>query len=92
MKIYDYETFEKNCKNIKAIKFKEPEEVQDYDYYYNKVFFGKKFNAIYNSEISGIINIKVYIMGVFKRNYTITFDVFNDVVEYVEVNAELEIE
>lgn len=44
MRIYDFENFEKNCKKIKAIKYKEAKEIPSC---YNKEYFawGRKFVA-----------------------------------------------
>ena len=90
MKIYDFETFEENCKNIKAIKFKETEEIPER---YNKEYFcwGKKFKANFVRKDGGTITIKIYMIG-FKRNFATTFNIFVDTIEYVETNSELEIE
>lgn len=91
MKIYDFKTFKENYENIKAIKFKEPEEMQ---YNYDKVyscFFGKKLKAIYGSIFFDFIFIKIY----FDKNkitYPINFDTFNNYIEYVETKVSLEIE
>jgi hypothetical protein len=91
MRIYDFETFEKNCKNIKAIKFKKIEEVPEYERYNNKDFFGKKFKATYISDIFDVITIKIY-AGVFLHLYTTTFINFNNIVEYVEINNSIDLE
>jgi len=91
MKIYDFETFKKNCKNVKAIKYKEAQEIP---IRYNKEYFawGKKFDATFISEdIYNFIDINIC-LGDFKRKEAIFFNYFDDVIEYVEINSELEIE
>lgn len=90
MRIYNFETFEENCKNIKAIKFKKPEEIPEH---YNKKYFvwGKKLKATYISDVVEIITIKIYIDG-FKRVYTTNHIDFNSVIEYVEINNSVDLE
>jgi len=93
MKIYDYETFIENYKNIKAIKFKKTEEMSSfYDKAYS-CFFGKKFKAIYGSVFFDFIFIKIYFDG-FKITYPVSFNTFNEYIEYIEIenSNELEIE
>ena len=92
MRIYDYYTFLKQRKNIKAIKFKEPEKMP---YYYDKVyscFFGRKLKAIYDSDFFDFVFIKTYLDGS-ELSFLATFNTFDDYIEYIEVeNTELEIE
>jgi hypothetical protein len=42
MKIYDFETFEKNCKNVKAVKFKKMKNISEW--FLLKNFFIAKFS------------------------------------------------
>lgn len=89
MRIYDYVTFLKQRKNITAIKFKKPEEILCPSAF--SLFFGKKLKATYDREFLDFISIKVY-FNKSKIRYTITFDIFNDCIEYIEVKDFLEIE
>lgn len=89
MRIYDFETFEKYYKNIKAVKFKKAEEVPDY--YYNKVFFGKKFKATYNCTFFGFINMNIYVDEVI-ASYVVTSFNFNNYIEYIEIENSLNLE
>jgi len=99
MKIYDFETFKKNCKNVKAVKFKEAEEIPEC---YNKEYFawGKKFEASFV-----FMNVTYYPswttieLNIFceesKKAIKLNLDKisFKDYIEYVETeNTELEIE
>lgn len=91
MRIYDFDTFLKQRKSIKAIKFKKVEEMQDY---YDKVYsylFGKKLKAIYGSDFFGFIFVKIYFDET-EILYLVSFNTFNDYIEYIEINDELEIE
>jgi hypothetical protein len=89
MKIYDFETFKKNCKSIKAIKFKKAEEIPGC---YNKEhpIWGKKLKAIYVRDVAEIIGLKIYFDETIITYTTNTVD-FNNVIEYIETNG-LEIE
>ena len=90
MRIYDFETFEENCKNIKAVKFNEAKEIPER---YNKEYFcwGKKFKANFVRKDGGTITIKIYIDG-FKRVYATNYIDFNSVIEYVEINNSIDLE
>ena len=94
MKIYDYETFKKNCKNIKAVKFKKVEEIPEC---YREDYFawGKKFyaNFVSISETMGTF-IRLNIFNNEEENTTISLEKvgFDDYIEYVEINIGLEIE
>jgi hypothetical protein len=100
MKIYDFETFKKNCKNIKAIKYKNLEDITKSCY--NKEYFawGRKFEASFV-----LMNVTYYPswttieLNIFceenKKVIKTHLDEigFKDYVEYVETeNTELEIE
>ena len=100
MKIYDFETFEKNCKNIKAIKYKNFEDITRGCY--NKEYFawGKKFEAsfvfmnvtYYPSWTT--IELNIFCDGNKKVIKTHIDKIgFKDYIEYVEIeNIGLEIE
>jgi len=90
MKIYDFETFEENCKNTKVIKYKKWEDVtnkQDYNEFF--ILWGKQLAVKFSKRSLGFfyfVNEKgTYAFCVYKKK-------FKDIVEYVEVNSGLEIE
>lgn len=97
MKIYDFEAFEENCKNIKAIKFKKLKDVPDR--YFKKehlYFFNKKFKAIFKLTNCYYSWTNIW-LNIFceneKNTKMISIDriTFNDYIEYVEIKG-LEIE
>ena len=100
MKIYDFETFRKNCKRIKAIKYKKYEDLTRGRYDKEYFAWGKKFEASFV-----LMNTTYYPswttieLNIFceenKKVIKIHLDeiCFKDYVEYVETeNTELEIE
>jgi hypothetical protein len=86
MKIYDFETFKKNCKNIKAVKFKGFEDLPK-DFFY----YGKKVNADYVFMFYTSIWLNIFYEN--KRTATISINetTFNRNIEYVEIDIGLEI-
>lgn len=100
MKIYDFETFKKNCENIKAIKYKNFEDITRSCY--NKEYFawGKKFEASFV-----FMNVTYYpswttieLNIFYEDNKKVITHIdkigFEDYIEYVEIGnfTELEIE
>lgn len=98
MKIYDFESFEKNCKNVKAIKYKKLKDVPK-RYFSEELFyfFNKKFKATFILTNCYFSWTNIW-LNIFcedeKNNKIISLDrtTFKDFIEYVEIKSSLEIE
>jgi hypothetical protein len=90
MKIYDYETFEENYKNIKSIKLKKWVDVTNKEYYSMYYgFWGKPLAVKFSQKNLGFF---YFVNDKGSHAFRISKQKFKDTVEYVEISSELEIE
>ena len=90
MKIYDFETFEENYINTKTIKFKKFEDVTDpewHNIYYD--FWNKSLTVKFSEKRFGFF---YFVDEKDNYNFRLSKQKFEDIIEYIETNSELEIE
>ena len=90
MKIYDYETFEKNYKNIKIIKLKKWKDITNKKYYSMYYGFWGESLAVKFSQKN--LSSFYFVNNEGSHAYRISKQKFKDTIEYIEINSELEIE